>query len=77
MNPMLVRDPERLGNLDPPLGRLYEAGDQPQDGRLAATARPDDRKELALIKHEVDIVQHLPASVVGHRHMRQDRGRRT
>jgi hypothetical protein len=37
--------------------RLHHVGDQAQQCRLAATARPDDRAELAGTKVKVHLVQ--------------------
>ena len=37
-------------------GRRLEAGDHPQDGRLAASRWPEQREELALVDLQVDVV---------------------
>ena len=36
---------------------LVEAGDEPQRGRLAAAARPEQRHELARLEREVDALE--------------------
>ena len=36
---------------------LVEAGDEPQRGRLAAAARPEQRDELARAEREVDALE--------------------
>ena len=41
-------------DLDPAAGRVLEPGDQPQQGRFAATRRPDEDDELAGLDLEVD-----------------------
>ena len=39
--------------------RFLEAGDDAQQGRLAAAGRTDEDDELALIDFEVDVLEHL------------------
>ena len=40
-----------------PLGLLVEAGENAQQGRLAAAARPDDAQELAGRHAQIDVVE--------------------
>ncbi len=52
---------ERADTLDQQVagGRLFQTGDDAQQGRLAATGRPDDHDELAVVDVEVDALQDL------------------
>ncbi len=43
-------------NTNPSLIRLFEAGEHPQSGRLAATGRPEERQELANVDLEIDAI---------------------
>ncbi|MCY1311769.1 hypothetical protein D9M70_621170 [compost metagenome] len=44
-------------------GRVFEAGDGAQQGRLAAAGRADEDDELAVLHLEVDAFQHLMAAI--------------
>ena len=45
-------------DLDPPIGRTIQTGDDPQQCRFAATRRPEQRDYLARCDLDVDVVQH-------------------
>src|SRR5262249_9423329 len=47
------------GDFDDALFGMLEAGDEPQGGRLAATARPQQRDDLAGANAEADIVDRI------------------
>ena len=65
------RSPRHVGAVDDDRagGRMVEAGDEPQCGRLAAAGRSEQRDELALLELEVDPVErrhraeHAPQAV--------------
>ena len=50
---------------DPARGRLVEAGQQVDDGRLAGAAEADQGHRLARLDLEADVVQDRPVGLVG------------
>ena len=58
----LAHDPEPAVDGDRPAGGCRFAGDQPQQGALADTVRPDQCHAVAVADAEVDVVQQLGAA---------------
>ena len=50
------------------LGRQRQAGDQVEQGRLAATRVPDEGDELAPVDDEVDVAQRVEAALAAAEH---------
>ena len=76
--PAIGRDAfDRLAeDLDMARGRLLEAGDQPQAGRLAGAGRPEHGEEFARRDVEVDAVDGPDRAEMPVDAAKKDRGRR-